>query len=991
MANDSARVMSLFRAALEQSDPAQRAALLDQECGGQAELRARVEALLRAEETTHLSPGAGQAVTASYAPSASPLAPTVDYQVGAEHAGTHLAGKYKLIETLGEGGMGQVWLAQQLEPVKRTVAVKIIKAGMEGRVVLARFEAERQALAMMDHPNIAKVLDAGTTASGEPFFVMELVKGRPITTFCDERRLTVRQRLELFVPVCRAIQHAHQKGVIHRDIKPSNVLVGLYDDQPMPKVIDFGVAKAAGPALTEKTLMTGLGTLVGTPEYMSPEQASLNPLDVDTRSDVYALGVLLYELLTGVTPVDRKILGRVDLLEILRLVRDAEAMPPSVKLGAMAALSQVAANRGTEPAKLRKQLAGELDWVVLKALEKDRVRRYETASGLARDLERHLADEVVEARPPTTTYRFKKFANRHRAALTTAAAVVLLLVAGIAVCAWLAIAASRAELRANEARDAEEKQRRAAELQRDRALKAEQELRAAKEQAEAKEAAAAAVLDFLSTRILAAARPEGQEGGLGQGVTLRRAIEASLPFVSQAFASQPLSEARLRMTLGASFFYLGDARLAAEQYERARVLYFTTLGSENPSTLAAGNNLAICYADLGRHADALKLREETVRLYKAKLGPDHPDTLASMHNLANGYAELGRCTEALRLNEETLRRRRATLGPDHPDTLESMHNLAYCYKELGQHADALRLNEETLARRRTRLGADHPDTLSSMNNLATNYAELGRQLEALKLREETLARRKSKLGPDHPQTLSSMHNLALSYAELGRHDEARKLNDETLARRLAKLGPDHTDTLASMNNLAACYSALGQHAAALELYEKTWQRSRRQFGSDHPDTLMSMHNLASSYAALGRHAEALSILEEAMERMRAKLGPDHPALLDTMHNLASCYKALGRVADAVKVREELLARLKAKLGDVHPRVAGCTYAIACLQAQLIKGAENPGQQADLAMDWLRRAVAAGYRDARKMMADNELAVLHGRPDFKKLLADLEKK
>ena len=297
--------------------------------------------------------------------------------------------------------------------------------------MLARFEAERQALAMMDHPNIAKVLDAGTTDGGRPFFVMELVKGTPITQYCDERKLTPRQRLELFVPVCQAIQHAHQKGIIHRDIKPSNVLVALYDDRPVPKVIDFGVAKAAGQSLTDKTLMTGFGAVVGTPEYMSPEQASLNNLDIDTRSDVYSLGVLLYELLTGTTPVDRKSLGKAALLEILRIVREVEAPRPSAKLSTIDTLPSVAANRGTEPAKLSKLMKGELDWVVLKALEKDRTRRYETANGLARDIQRYLADEVVEARPPSAGYRLRKFVRRHKGQVIAASLVLLALVGGI--------------------------------------------------------------------------------------------------------------------------------------------------------------------------------------------------------------------------------------------------------------------------------------------------------------------------------------------------------------------------------------------------------------------------------------------------------------------------------------------------------------------------------------------------------------------------------
>ena len=475
MATDPRRVKELFVAALEVPDLQDRQAFLDRECGDDAELRQRLEALLQAHENPASALERPLAAVeppippAEKAPAGPGLGETSFYHGPGEDVGSIIAGKYKLLEALGQGGMGDVFMAQQTAPVRRLVALKLIKPGMDSRQVLARFEAERQALALMDHPNIAKVHDAGATESGRPFFVMELVKGVPFTRFCDERQLSPRERLELFIPVCQAIQHAHQKGVIHRDIKPSNVLVALYDDRPVPKVIDFGVAKAAGSQLTDASLVTGFGAIVGTPEYMSPEQAQLNQLDIDTRSDVYALGVLLYELLTGTTPIDRKRLGQNALLEILRVIREEEPPRPSTRLSTSEALASIAATRKTEPAKLARLLRGELDWIVMKCLEKERSRRYETANALARDLERYLHDEVVEAQPPSTGYRLRKLVRKHRTALAMTATVALLLMAGVAVSTWQAVRATMAENEMAQARDAAEQNEREADEQRKKA------------------------------------------------------------------------------------------------------------------------------------------------------------------------------------------------------------------------------------------------------------------------------------------------------------------------------------------------------------------------------------------------------------------------------------------------------------------------------------------------------------------------------------------
>ena len=420
---------SIFAAALDKAPGAERRAFLDEACGSNHDLRHRIELLLEADDRTAgiLERGPDGGPNDALCPDGPSLL--------AERV---FAGRFKLRQKLGEGGMGEVWVADQAAPVQRRVAIKVVRPGLDSERMLARFDQERQALALMDHPNIAKVLDAGE-AEGRPYFVMELIKGVPITEYCDRARLSPRDRLALFVPVCEAVQHAHQKGVVHRDLKPSNILVALYDGRPMPKVIDFGIAKATGPRLTDRSIYTEVGALVGTLEYMAPEQAELNNLDIDTRADVYALGAILYELLTGSVPFSRQELQASGFLEMLRVIREVEPPRPSTKLSKSGTLPSVADVRRTDPQKLVSLIRGELDWIILKCLEKDRGRRYQAASGLARDLEHYLADEPVEACPPNAGYRLRKFARKHRTALVTATAFAGLLVAAVVMSTSLAV------------------------------------------------------------------------------------------------------------------------------------------------------------------------------------------------------------------------------------------------------------------------------------------------------------------------------------------------------------------------------------------------------------------------------------------------------------------------------------------------------------------------------------------------------------------------
>jgi serine/threonine protein kinase/tetratricopeptide (TPR) repeat protein len=957
MGDQSNRAKSIFLAAIDEHAPEQWPAFLGQACAGDSGLCAEVEKLLRAQVALgsfHEAPRLA-------------LPATVDGLIH-ERPGT-IIGPYQLLEQIGEGGFGIVFLAEQQEPIRRKVALKVIKPGMDTRQVIARFEAERQALALMDHPHIARVLDAGATASGRPYFVMELVKGVPITEFCDQNHLSPEARLKLFLDVCGAIQHAHHKGVIHRDIKPSNVLVTLQDGVPVVKVIDFGVAKAMVQKLTERTLFTAHGQMIGTPAYMSPEQAQTSGLDIDTRSDVYALGVLLYELLTGTTPLEGKGLREAGYAEIQRLIREEEAPPPSTWLSSLGDSATVlAGNRGLDVKRLANLLAGDLDWAVMKALEKDRNRRYDTPGSFAEDIDRYLRREPLVARPPSTVYKVKKFALRHRAAVLTGAAMAAALLVGAAVATWQAVVATRAKQDALAAARAE---------------------KAAKELAQARETETRAVLEFVENRVFAAARPAGQAGGLGRDVTLARAVQTALPFVQNSFTNQPLIEARLRMTLGQSFGDLGKAKIAADQYQTALALYRKHLGSDHPDTLRSMHHLAISCAALGRHTDALALREQTLALRKARLGRDHPDTLRSMNCLACSYAALRRRTDALALREQTLALMTARLGPNHPDTLRTRYCLANSYTVLGRHADALRLREQALAVQKARLGPDHPDTLRSMNGLAVSYANLARHADAVKLYEQTLALQKARLGPDHPDTLQTMYNLAISYAALGRHTAALALREQTMALHKARLGPEHPRTLMSMNNVAWSYAALGRHADALKLYEETLALQKARLGPDHPDTLGSMWGVAHNLVKLNRGAEALPVIDQCLQHATARIVG--PRLLTCVIYLRLRYFEKARDAAGCRQTAEMWENLQRTDADslYHAaRLRAVTAAVLCAADTSPEARKQGEAEADRAMAWLKQAVVAGYKNAAHMKQDRDLDALRGRADFTKLVTVL---
>jgi len=788
---NSRRVEDIFIAALELIDPAQRAVYLAEACGEDAALRAEVEELLRAGESRGFLNG-----------------PAVYGGPLPEREGECI-GRYKLLQEIGEGGFGTVWMAEQLEPVTRRVALKIIKLGMDTREVIARFEAERQALAMMDHPNIARVLDAGATAQGRPFFVMELVKGMPITQYCDEAGLGTRARLRLFADVCSAISHAHQKGVIHRDIKPSNVMVTLYADQPVVKVIDFGIAKATQGRLTDKTLFTRFEQFIGTPVYMSPEQTALSAVDIDTRSDIYGLGVLLYELLTGKPPFDPRTLASAGYEEMRRIIREVEPPRPSSRLSTIAGEERttIARARHIEPERLGRLVEPDLDWIVMKAIEKDRARRYDTANSLALDIQRFLADEPVSATPPSASYQFRKFARRHRLALRVGAVMAAVLIVATAVSTWQAVRARQAErkiadtLKQMEAeRDGKEKARRDAED----------------------------IAKFLG-EVFRSPNPAQD----GREIKVVELLDRAAKRLETDMTSQPARRAKLQATLAKTYWALGLYRQAIPLQEQVRAYSLAAWGLESQETLWSMTILAMYYREAGRRDEALALQEQVLPLSRKVLGPEHSDTLAAMNNLANSYFNAGRTAEALRMREEVLALRRKVNGPENPDTFIAMANVAQSYDDAGRAAEALALREEVLTLRRKVLGAEHPETLLAMTSLAISAFKASRAEEALRLREEVLALRRKVSGPEHPETLRALQHLIFSYDVAGRADEARGLREQLLVLQRRLLGPNHQNTLATMTELAQAWRDKGDPARA-EVIERDMAAMKRKAAASPP-------------------------------------------------------------------------------------------------------------------------------------------------------------
>jgi eukaryotic-like serine/threonine-protein kinase len=915
------REREIFLEALDRRAGPERQAYLDAACAGDNALRQQMESMLAAHERDGAFleqpavAGAPEllALGAGAAPDPGPDAVTTVVVPILEKVGDRI-GRYKLLQQIGEGGCGVVYLAEQEEPVRRQVAFKVIKLGMDTKDVIARFEAERQALALMDHPNIAKVFDGGATDTGRPYFVMELVRGVRITEYCDQHNLPTSQRLQLFIQVCHAIQHAHQKGIIHRDIKPSNVLVNLHDDVPAPKVIDFGIAKAIGERLTDKTVFTRFDQVVGTPAYMSPEQAGLSSLDIDTRSDIYALGVLLYELLTGRTPFDARALLQAGLEEMLRCIRETEPPKPSTRLSKLQReeLTTTAQRRQTEPPRLLYQVRGDLDWIVMKCLEKNRARRYETANGLAADIERHLKHEPVSAGAPGALYQCRKFIRRNRAVLATASALVLLLAGGVVVSTWQAVRARRAERTQSQLRRQAEGEK----------LKAQTE--AAKSQQ---------VAQFLQDML----KGVGPSVALGRDTKmLREILDKTAERVSKDLTNQPEVQIKLLDTLGKVYSELGAYQKAEDMFRLTLARAQDLHGKEHPATATALNNVARMLYERGKLDEAETASREALSMNMAL---KHPAVAASLDNLAEVLLRRGKLAEAETCSRKALAMLEEPFGPEHLEVATSLNNLSGVLQAQGKSAEVETLRRRALAIFRKCLGDEHPTVATSMHNLAAILEHRDQLAEAEKLYRQTVDLRQKLLGPEHPELASSLNNLGWVLQRRGKLAESEKLHREALAMREKLLGREHLSVAASLDDLGWVLQAQNRLSEAEPLLRQALAMRKKLLVPPHADVAESLSRLGSVRQRQKDLAEAETLLREALDMRKTLFGAVHPGVASSLNKLARVLREQDKLEEAeIRYRQALEAFEKLH-GPEHANVGGTLNNLAVVLVQRGKLAE----------------------------------------------------
>jgi serine/threonine protein kinase/tetratricopeptide (TPR) repeat protein len=999
MPADLKKARDLFLHAVGKLPPEEWDGYVAEACGEDAELLAQVGQLLQVhrEAGSFLDrPAAAGAVDDNASGAGATARQLLDLPAAggtvdepADGAGTIIAGRYKLLQKIGEGGMGSVWMADQAEPIKRRVAVKLIRVERgQSRTILLRFEAERQAIALMDHPHIARLLDAGEAAPAHagdaprPFFVMELVKGVPLTDYCDAHRLGIPERLRLFMQVCAAVQHAHQKGIIHRDLKPSNVLVESHDGKAVPKVIDFGLAKAiTGLQLTEHTLFTAFGSVMGTPLYMAPEQAGASALDVDTRADIYALGIILYELLTGTTPITRETLRKAALDEMLKLIREQEVPTPSSRLSSTESAPSVAANRQTEPAKLGRVVKGELDWIVLKALAKERDRRYETANGFAQDIERFLNHEPLTAGPPTVAYRLRKFVRRNRGPVVAAGLIVLTLVVGIAGTAWGLLQAERHAKQTRDERDAK-----------DLALKAEQQARA--DETTARQHAFAALRSMTADVV---------ERKFGQGKALTEDDRAFLRGVIgqyDAFAAIKADDPESRVMRAEGRHHVANMRFRLGQLPEAEKNYDDAVGllkqlvADFPSRREFRGDLAQCYknraallAATGRPQESERDYDKSLTILK-QLAADFPDRQDVRRALATFYnnrgvllATTGRLNEALQHYDQAVSIH-AQLAADVSDRPEERHSLAQGH-----------INRGNLLRNMNRLpeaGQDYAKALGILKQLTAEFTSR----------------------PEFRQQLAKCHNNRGNLLkDAGQFKEAEQDYDEALSikKQLVAdfpglpefrqdLAQSHMNRSALLIDVKRLPEAEVECDQALSIYKKLATDFPNQ-----PDVrnelAAALMNLAIVHKQRGQWAAAKRRLLEGQPHHLAALSanPRHPIYRQQYHDhlnvLAEVQAGLLEQQDAVRTAETL--RDLGWDAPVDAYNAACALSLCIpVVAKHDKLDDKQRKEAvqfygDAAMKLLREAVSKGWKDAAHMKKDTDLNSLHQRDDFKKLLAALE--
>lgn len=945
-------------------------------------------------------------------------------------------GPYHLLQVIGEGGFGVVWLAERRKPMVQRVALKIIKPGMDSKSVVARFEQERQALAVMDHPNVARVFDGGVTPSGRPYFVMEHVQGEPITDFCDRHRLTIKQRLELFIPVCEAVQHAHHKGLIHRDLKPSNILVAEIEGKAVPKVIDFGVAKAVASEGWANTAHTQAGMVIGTPEYMSPEQVA-GEIDVDTRSDVYALGVVLYELLTGELPFDSQELRMAALVEIARIIKEVTPPKPSTRLGQLVGdrTTTIANSRSTSSKLLTSELRRELDWIPLMALRKERERRYASAGEFAEDVQRYLVGLPLLAAPESRIYLTRKFVRRNRVQVLSGAAAFLALAIGLAAAIWQAneaakkrdeavlagqkeaneraraderaYAAERAEQAAEAARDAERE--RAVQLQKvsdfqsrmlaqidttkagiDLMTDVRERFVAALEKAHVPEEERTARVDALRKELVHVNATDAAAAMIDRTI-LRPAIIT----IDTQFKDDPVTDASLRQSLADLYRTISLYEAAMPLQESALATRRRVLGEEHPETIRSINQMGLLLDSQGKLIDAEPYYIEAASKSQRELGEDHPSTLDYLSNIGNLLRARGNFDQAEPYILETLEKRRRVLGQEHPKTLISINIAGLLRQDQGRFNEAEMFRREALEKARRVLGEEHPSTLTQINNMGSLLRAQGKLNEAEPYFREALEKSRRVLGEEHPNTLTTIGNIGYLLLVRGKLAEAESYLREDLEMSRRVLGEEHPDTLISSSIMGLLLRRQGKLDEAELYFRETLERRRRVLGEDHPDTLSSINSMGGLLIAQGKLAEVEPYFREALEKYRRVLGEEHPDTLNSISNMGGLLRAQDRLNEAEPYLREALEKRRRLLGEEHPQTLGAINSMgALLRAQgrhqdaidLLLPVEPAARKAfsggstwrlaDFFTSLGRARVALGYDAERYQLAESNLLEAH---------------